>query len=139
MAARKGSHCALRFCDDSVEIMPKFSSFGSFAWAAPAQARPAIAVLRTSLRMLLNISILLVVHDHLSRQVEFEKARSRHANQAATRETGPRRSGLCAGSGNSKVVSRSPSYSSFRKAPPKACTDPSKWMRPDLSATTRRQ
>src|SRR3990167_3789129 len=42
MSARKGSHTVLRFCDDSVEMMPKLISC-SAAWATP-RTEPASSV-----------------------------------------------------------------------------------------------
>src|SRR3990167_1319410 len=42
MSARKGSHMLFRFCEDSVEMMPKLISC-SAAWAAP-RTEPASSV-----------------------------------------------------------------------------------------------
>src|SRR5690606_29463624 len=60
IAARNGSHIDFRFWEDSVEIMPKFNVLGSSACARPDHATPATAVLRMSVRIRLNMSVLLV-------------------------------------------------------------------------------
>src|SRR5690554_2990681 len=58
MSARKGSHWALRFCEDSVEMMPKFNCWAGSATDTPQNAAPAMREAARPLRTDVNISIL---------------------------------------------------------------------------------